>query len=518
MKFAKMVVVAMVAAVFASSLAIAEGIQCYQPEAAKDCLPQIYLDCPIPGDQNDRFYCVPEEPNNVVFNICCCDQNEFFARGQEIAIRYRIVDVDQGVYFAEFTDQDILANRILGKIDPTLGWGFGCPGEVDPLTGLAVAEPNFSCWDINGHYDYEGIVYSGDVLWNVLMDPIYPAAEGFAAWDGFTYKRKNGTVTTNAGIQVPYDVDVDADFDSIPEVDWDGDGVVDNQFGCYHFPRADYDNCSYGCEVGAANQVVEMWTSRTAATTPIGSVVAGYTMKDFGVFVDSETCWWVLNIPYLVMNWDEAVNHQNETVEVAIELFHVPDGSIASICDDAQLICYCIVPVAVICDPDQESYELRSRRLMYPYVKVGDAEGWLSGIAVSNIDVAMAPSQMEAQFTFIDNAGKVFSYTMGHENTIPFDAQVFEASMDSMVALFGWEDVASGAGVLRVDTNFAADGYQFNLLMMAGDIFGSGFLPRVNEKEYWYHVIGGDENTVEFDDGDDNELTEGDWDFDFYIF
>lgn len=169
--------------------------------------------------------------------------------------------------------------------------------------------------------------------------------------------------------------------------------------------------------------------------------------------------WW-LNIPQFRI--DPWVLHNGELISVLIELLSETSGGICGECD---VICECEVPLAIVCCPTAGP---STDCIYYPYV-LQQEEGWMSGIAVSNLGF-VAGGSWTATFIFTDADGVVFTFSK------TYTKGTVASNMDDLVAEAGWSP-AAGAGWLKVTAVGATlSGYQYNMLVSGDVMFGAGVL------------------------------------------
>ena len=166
----------------------------------------------------------------------------------------------------------------------------------------------------------------------------------------------------------------------------------------------------------------------------------------------------------MVVDWDEASAYLGQMVQVKIEMLDASGSTLIP-----TIVCSCTTDVFRLGEEPEEIIN----GVMYPYV-LYNTEGWSSGIAVSNVATDVSIGDMEAVFLFVDSSGSVFTYTKTN-----FTTQVYATTMESLIEEAKWEDVASGAGFLKITTNFTTDGYQFNFYSDGIKMFGASVLPRL---------------------------------------
>lgn len=216
---------------------------------------------------------------------------------------------------------------------------------------------------------------------------------------------------------------------------------------------------SYDCEVAVDDRAIY-------ATTYRNGDPGGYIIRD----VDQDNVWWKLTMPLMWFDWDLIKDHQDEYAQVKVELFLVDPG--ASICDDCDIICTCIIDAVRICQASDVTY----KPFYFQYV-LNNVSGWSSGVAVSNIDDDVDIADMEVEVRLIDSAGKVHTGTYSD-----FEYQVEAYLLETWIEKLEMEDVADGAAVIYFYPNFDGDGYMFNLNIGGdGNMFGASVLSRFVE-------------------------------------
>ena len=200
---------------------------------------------------------------------------------------------------------------------------------------------------------------------------------------------------------------------------------------------------------------------------------------------DGVCCWW-LDMP--AMRYDLAEITKGDMVEVKIELLHRDQD----ICDNWEPICDCVVELGILgCDEFEVDLALDSC-MYFPYVLTGGS--WATGVVVSNTSGilfdhygqlaslladtpaegmfpdAVAPAEQVITYTLEDSTGALFTKTFA-AGTLTSPIHSFVLTVD------GWAEgtPAAGPAMLRVNTNFPADGYSF----LTDGNFGAGTLSRL---------------------------------------
>lgn len=171
---------------------------------------------------------------------------------------------------------------------------------------------------------------------------------------------------------------------------------------------------------------------------------------------------WSVQIPAIRIDMDEvnAAGLRGERVRIRIEFIKPGTGGI---CQGAcQVLCECTIEVATLC-LDDEGYD---GCIYFPYV-VSQMAPWASGIALTNLSDIPA-EDMEATFYLTDAKGDTYEYTKSD-----FTTTNWSNVLDNMLGEFDG-DPMKGQAWLRVETNFAVDGYTF----MTDGSFGGSTLAR----------------------------------------
>jgi hypothetical protein len=154
---------------------------------------------------------------------------------------------------------------------------------------------------------------------------------------------------------------------------------------------------------------------------------------------------------------DPAVATLGSTVQFWIDMETVPCGNITSGYVTGAKLVECGVETTC---------------MYFPYVLQASAP-WATGIAVSNLTMddstPVAVADMEVVFTLIDSTGAVFTGTKND-----FTTAVYATTVDNLVTAFGWTP-AAGPCILKLQCNFASDGYSF----VTDGNFGGSTLPRL---------------------------------------
>ena len=202
---------------------------------------------------------------------------------------------------------------------------------------------------------------------------------------------------------------------------------------------------SSSCDpIPAANQAVVL----------VSEAGEGYVIDATDV-LEKRHKWWIDILPIRI---DRNVLHDGELISVKIELLAEGVGGICAECD---AVCECVIDVAYVC------CTVAAKSIYFPYVLPGSTS-WSTGIVVTNLSSTIAPADMVATFTLTDSTGAKFTYVKSDFTTV-----VWSTWLNDILAEFDGTP-ATGAGWLKVSTNFTVDGYQF----LTDGIFGAGTLPR----------------------------------------
>ena len=190
------------------------------------------------------------------------------------------------------------------------------------------------------------------------------------------------------------------------------------------------------------------------AVVLVSEVGEGYPITAADV-TEKRHQWWIDILPIRI---DRNVLHDGELISVKIELLAEGVGGICAECD---AVCECVIDVAYVC------CTVAAKSIYFPYVLPGSTS-WSTGIVVTNLSSTIAPADMVATFTLTDSTGAKFTYVKSDFTTV-----VWSTWLNNILAEFDGTP-ATGAGWLKVSTNFSVDGYQF----LTDGIFGAGTLPR----------------------------------------
>jgi len=160
------------------------------------------------------------------------------------------------------------------------------------------------------------------------------------------------------------------------------------------------------------------------------------------------TNYWLFNVPAMYYVKSEIVPGQ--TVKVLVELV-TGKGGVCPTCDD---VCACEIEVGIMCCDDT----LMGGCIYFPYV-IGKDANWATGIALTNLG-GVSIADMEATVTFTDQYGNTLS-----KKLTDFDKSIVTWVLDEdTFDDLGMGSLASGPMMMKIETNFPADGYEFVLL------------------------------------------------------
>lgn len=173
--------------------------------------------------------------------------------------------------------------------------------------------------------------------------------------------------------------------------------------------------------------------------------------------------YWVFDynsVPEIRLDSDEvlAANLRGEPIQIRIEFVKAGDEGICT--GDCLVICECIIEIAQVCDTE-------SGCIYFPYI-LTQTSPWVTGIALSNVGDSIPIGDMQAEFTLTDMTGEEFTYIKDD-----FESAVWSNVVDSMLDEFDGTPTPGNA-ILKIETNFIADGFQF----ITDGVFGGSSLPR----------------------------------------
>ncbi len=250
-------------------------------------------------------------------------------------------------------------------------------------------------------------------------------------------------------------------FDAHPsEADACADTPLDRSFGAGKFFDSD------GVEVlsFASNPDCYVYDNERAVVI-LTNIDAGYQITPQDEL--DKVSHWVIDVAPIRI--DPALFAGGEKISVLVELLNQESGGI---CADCTPVCECEIDVAIVgCVSEYDS-----GCIYFPYVIVRDEvdseQLWTTGITVSNVSSLFAdattvlPANAAITYTLVDATGASFTKTVGMAGIL--DVGILYTS--------GWTGgtPAEGRAILRVDTNFAVDGYE----VMTDGVFVGSTLPR----------------------------------------
>ncbi|MBF0223871.1 MAG: hypothetical protein HQK76_00325 [Desulfobacterales bacterium] len=195
---------------------------------------------------------------------------------------------------------------------------------------------------------------------------------------------------------------------------------------------------------------------------------------DKSLDIDFKLVYWWVGMPNMVADRDE--RKLNDLVQVKIELLN--DEAATGVCADCISICECTVDVGTLTCGGNQMY--------FPYVitssaSTSDSANWATGIAITNVASATtSPTNlMNVTFTLTDSTGAQFQKILTAGS---ISKRILIYNVEAMCKEFGW--APTGAAWLLVNSNFAMDGYQFNLCFDPAMTFGAGVLPRLQQRYF----------------------------------
>ena len=182
---------------------------------------------------------------------------------------------------------------------------------------------------------------------------------------------------------------------------------------------------------------------------------AGYVVT--AADVNDNRHWWWIDLPW--MRIDPNILHNSEQLGVLIEFINAASGGI---CEECEVICQCVVDIAIVCCPPSENLGC----IYFPYVLQQEA-GWITGIGLSNLNFSGA--DWSPTITFTDKDGGTFDASPTYsEGTVAF-------SIDQLVTDNDWEP-AEGNGWLKIvlsGTNPWIDAFAYYMFTLDDLMFGA---------------------------------------------
>jgi len=160
------------------------------------------------------------------------------------------------------------------------------------------------------------------------------------------------------------------------------------------------------------------------------------------------TNYWLFNVPAMYYVKSEILPGQ--TVKVLAELV----TGLGGVCPTCESVCACEIEIGVMCCDDT----LMGGCIYFPYV-IGKDPNWATGIALTNLG-GVSIADMEVTVTFTDKYGVTLSKKLTDFST---SIVTWVLDADTFAAL-GMGSLASGPMMMKIETNFPADGYEFVLL------------------------------------------------------
>ncbi|PIE71197.1 MAG: hypothetical protein CSA22_04000 [Deltaproteobacteria bacterium] len=194
--------------------------------------------------------------------------------------------------------------------------------------------------------------------------------------------------------------------------------------------------------------------------------------------LDANRKYWQVVLPELA--YDPQMVTKGAVVQIRVEL--TTEGG-TNLCSDCQTLCECIWTGPMVCKA-----VVTTSSIYFPYVLTEDpaaGASWATGIVVSDMtftagSLFAGSTAKYLTFKMVDGAGNEYTKTLNNVTDT-----LYVNNMGQMVKDFGWNVGDTTTGILAVTANYPIDGYQFNLSLTPGTIFGAGVLPRSTYKFAW---------------------------------